>query len=435
MRALLKTLVLIATFLVMSCGGSGGGSGASSQNPTFSAQKYAGYYLGECESIPFAFNLETGAPLHGRLYQVIASSATNAALLQWRLDLYDTPKCLGSAVGYVENKNPVNKMTIVGQTSINGKTVDKVIVNFGAPEAASIASSTFGSVVIGTAMRLSLPTEIYSAYEYADIWYVESGKLYEGAELIGADGFPIALDTVSFSIQLNAPLPLPAAPCGAKTVTWQIESSSCSAILLPRASGLVLNILDSTGPSTGTARFTCSNGEWSAAINASCSQPPPPPPSCQPTTFTWAINGNTCSGQLVEPLLVGNLLLVSASNPGYYGLAPVTCSASLELILDPRYPVSVACYPIPPPKPPTTDPLQLAIEKNCMNCHKVLTDLVGPSFKRIADYYRSSPPPVGVLEAKIKNGSGGLFGGWSMPANPQVTDADLLILVPWILSQ
>jgi cytochrome c len=437
MKFIFKALGIFAATLTLSCGGGGGSSTPSTpQSATFSAAKYAGFYLSQCASIPNAVNMETNAALYGRFYQTVGLSTTAVAPLQWRIDLYDTPLCSRSAIGYVENKNTENKMTIVGQTNVGGKNVDKVVVTFGVADSSAVLKSNANSVEIGSAIRLSLPINIYSAFEYPDIWYIEAGKLFEGDQAIGPDDFPIALDTSSPSTQLGAALPTPPKPCGIQSVNWQVTSSTCNATLVPSLSGVLFNAIDTDGLSTGAANFTCSNGVWGAATSATCIEPPVVP-ACQPTTFTWTVGANTCAGQLLESLPVdyGFPKIITTNTPGYFGNAPVACTADKKLILDPRYLQSVGCEPLPPPKPRTTDPLQLATEKNCMVCHTLTTASIGPSFKRIADYYRASPPPALYLESKIKFGGIGVFGNVPMPSNSQVDDIDIGILKPWILSQ
>jgi hypothetical protein len=149
MNVLLKAVALLAVAVTLSCGGGGGSSTPtttegltngpfavtpSTATPKYSAAKYAGFYKGMCESISGAFNVETSAPLYVSLYQVIEPSTTASAVLKWRADFYDTPTCSGSAVGSLENNNTSNKVTVVGDVLVDGKTVDKVIVEFGAPD-------------------------------------------------------------------------------------------------------------------------------------------------------------------------------------------------------------------------------------------------------------------------------------------------------------
>jgi cytochrome c len=441
MNFVFKAVGIFAIALTLSCGGGGGSSTSGNpQGATFSAAKYAGFYLGQCDSIPAAVNMETNTALYGRFYQTVGQSTTAVASLQWRIDLYDTPICSGSAIGYVENKNAANKMTIVGQATINGKTVDKVVVTFGAADSSAVLKFTPSAAEIGNAMRLSIPIEIFSAFEYPDLWYIEPGKLFEGGQVVGPDNFPVALDTTSPSAQLSTALPLPAAPCGTKSASWLVSSTTCDATLTPKASGLIASAIDSTNPSTGSAQFSCSNGVWSAPTAASCTAPV----TCPTGSVTWSVGTNSCTG-IVNTLTatkVGGTEHASA-NPvtGNAGHVILICNAVGIWEIEPVFQSTASCGPIPPPKPRTTDPLQLATEKNCMACHSsnILPSPnglpLGLSFPAIANFYRNSPPAPGVLEDKIYRGGIGTFGNVPMPANSQVDAQDLAILVPWILSQ
>lgn len=128
----------------------------------------------------------------------------------------------------------------------------------------------------------------------------------------------------------------------------------------------------------------------------------------------------------------GSSRLVANSVVGNSGVAQYACTAG-ALQLD-----YGTCSVMPPPPPPLTDPLQIAQLKNCILCHSV-TDpsqsVAGISMRVIADHYRNSPPAAGVLESKVKLGGVGTFGAVPMPANSQISDAELAIVIPWILSQ
>lgn len=78
--------------------------------------------------------------------------------------------------------------------------------------------------------------------------------------------------------------------------------------------------------------------------------------------------------------------------------------------------------------------LALAIAKNCMACHQVDGQRVGPPFASVASRYG---PGVGLTEylAKtIREGGRGRWGAVPMPAQPRVSDAEALDLAKWILS-
>lgn len=448
MRLFFGVTALFFTVFLASCGGGGGGGSPppstpttpGTQAPTLSTAKYAGFYLGACEKVPDAISLEDSASLYGRLYQVVQSSSTDTALLEWRLDLYDNNSCSGEALGYVENKSAASKVTVLGQTTLGGKTVDKVKVVFGAADSSAKVSSTSNTVVIGKSFRLSLPASLFSPIEYSDVWLLEAGNFFDGSDALGADGFPVSINTATPSKQQTAALAKPPEPCAAKAVSWRSPTGAnlCSGTLSPKASGVLAEVLDAAAPATGAASYSCNKGIWSEPVVASCSEPTPARRSCPQATLTWTVGEYTCSGQTKDALGanigardIANTTPGTKDNrgSGFYsctaaGWAPDSTFAALN-----------SCAPAPPPTPPIRDPLLLAEARNCLLCHGVTTARIGPSFKTIADFYRSSPPAAGVLEAKIKKGGIGVFGDIPMPANGQVSNRDLAILVPWILSQ
>jgi cytochrome c len=448
MNVLLKALALLAAAVNVSCGGGGGGSTPTTtegltnspiavtpgtETPKYSAAKYAGFYTGMCAPISRAFNVETSAPLYVSLYQVVQPSTTASAVLKWRADFYDTPTCSGSAVGYLENNNASNKVTVVGQALVNGKTVDRVIVEFGAPDPAPIISRTGTSVVMGSAIKLSVPDWIFSAYGYSDIWYLEGGKFLDGGNAIGLDGFPVTLDTDAVSTQLNAPLPLPPQPCAAKTVTWQFATYTCSSTTVPKPSSSASDVQDLLAPGVGGAVFSCTNGDWGTPTWSFCSGPAP---VCSPQTFTWNVDGNTCSAFQGGLRYAGEKINLSTTDPtGNTGGAALVCENSGLFALDPSSSAGPTCVALPPKPPRITDPLLLAESKNCMLCHSQTVESIGPSFKRIADFYRGKVLSPVAIESRIIYGSVGIYGDVPMPANPQVDLWDATVLRDWILSR
>jgi cytochrome c len=129
---------------------------------------------------------------------------------------------------------------------------------------------------------------------------------------------------------------------------------------------------------------------------------------------SWVVDGVTCRG--VTEFSPGGTLLTQ----GALQLTYATCAVR------------------PPPPRPLTDPFQIAQQKNCIACHSVTSSaesVNGVSMQVIAQRYRGNPPAAGVLEAKVKGGSIGTFGTMPMPANPQISDAELAIVIPWILAQ
>jgi len=76
----------------------------------------------------------------------------------------------------------------------------------------------------------------------------------------------------------------------------------------------------------------------------------------------------------------------------------------------------------------------LAKKYNCLTCHAVDKKLIGPSYQEVAAKYKGDAGAEAKLIAKVKNGSTGAWGKIPMPPNSTVPDADIKILVKWVLS-
>lgn len=72
--------------------------------------------------------------------------------------------------------------------------------------------------------------------------------------------------------------------------------------------------------------------------------------------------------------------------------------------------------------------------KNCMACHRVDRNSLGPSFKNIAAKYANDEGMEAKIALKIRQGGVGNWGSVPMPAQPQVNEAEALILSRWILT-
>jgi len=69
-----------------------------------------------------------------------------------------------------------------------------------------------------------------------------------------------------------------------------------------------------------------------------------------------------------------------------------------------------------------------------MRCHDAAAKVVGPSFARIADRYRSDPSARDHLAAKVRQGSVGAWGRVLLPRQPEVTADEARVLAEWVLS-
>jgi cytochrome c len=77
---------------------------------------------------------------------------------------------------------------------------------------------------------------------------------------------------------------------------------------------------------------------------------------------------------------------------------------------------------------------ELAKAKNCLACHAVDKKLVGPAYKDVAKKYENDKDAATRLAKKVREGGVGVWGQIPMPANPQVSEAESLQLVKWVLS-
>ena len=71
---------------------------------------------------------------------------------------------------------------------------------------------------------------------------------------------------------------------------------------------------------------------------------------------------------------------------------------------------------------------------DCMRCHGVDRNFVGPGFAFIAQRYASQSDAVEYLSRKIREGSVGVWGNVIMPRHPQVTQAQADAMAQWILA-
>lgn len=75
----------------------------------------------------------------------------------------------------------------------------------------------------------------------------------------------------------------------------------------------------------------------------------------------------------------------------------------------------------------------LAKKHNCLICHQIDKQAVGPSYQAIAAKYKGQTGAAALLADKVKKGGAGAWGPVPMPPNAAVPDADIRKLVDWIL--
>jgi cytochrome c len=72
---------------------------------------------------------------------------------------------------------------------------------------------------------------------------------------------------------------------------------------------------------------------------------------------------------------------------------------------------------------------------DCLACHAVQRQVIGPAFVEVARRYRKDPKAETTLIRKIKTGGSGVWGAIPMAGHPGLSQAELRAMVRWILSQ
>jgi cytochrome c len=76
---------------------------------------------------------------------------------------------------------------------------------------------------------------------------------------------------------------------------------------------------------------------------------------------------------------------------------------------------------------------ELARQYACTACHGIDQKVVGPGFREVAHKYMGDAGARALLLAKVRNGGSGVWGAIPMPAQPQVDESDLSVIVDWVL--
>jgi len=77
----------------------------------------------------------------------------------------------------------------------------------------------------------------------------------------------------------------------------------------------------------------------------------------------------------------------------------------------------------------------LAHASDCFACHAVDKKVVGPAYRQVAQRYAGKGKAVvRTLVEKIRKGGKGNWGDIPMTAHPKLSNADLTVMVKWILS-
>lgn len=77
---------------------------------------------------------------------------------------------------------------------------------------------------------------------------------------------------------------------------------------------------------------------------------------------------------------------------------------------------------------------QVAKGSDCLSCHAVDHQVVGPAFDAVAAKYADKPGAKQMLMDAVKNGHVGTWGKIPMPPHPQLSKQQLDEVITWVLS-
>jgi len=70
----------------------------------------------------------------------------------------------------------------------------------------------------------------------------------------------------------------------------------------------------------------------------------------------------------------------------------------------------------------------------CLSCHQLNRTSIGPSYTAVARKYQNDSAATARLVRKIREGGSGVWGQVTMPAHPQITEAQASAMVAYIMS-
>lgn len=109
--------------------------------------------------------------------------------------------------------------------------------------------------------------------------------------------------------------------CVSKSVSWDLCSATAPDT---QHSVSTPNIVDSTAPSTGNARFMCVDGDFQY-LSGGCSTTAP---TCTSQSKTWSAGGNTCSALTGTTNNASSATVSNTNANGNVGSATYSCSAA-----------------------------------------------------------------------------------------------------------
>jgi cytochrome c len=70
----------------------------------------------------------------------------------------------------------------------------------------------------------------------------------------------------------------------------------------------------------------------------------------------------------------------------------------------------------------------------CSACHSIDKKIVGPAYMDVAAKYKGDAGALAKLTEKVKKGGSGVWGPVPMPPNTTVPDADIKVILTYVLA-
>ncbi|HWT16552.1 MAG TPA: c-type cytochrome [Patescibacteria group bacterium] len=78
-------------------------------------------------------------------------------------------------------------------------------------------------------------------------------------------------------------------------------------------------------------------------------------------------------------------------------------------------------------------PTDVLTKNACLACHGVANKIVGPGYNEVAAKYKDVKDAKAQLRKSIKEGGSGKWGQIPMAPQPNLAEADLNLIVDWLL--
>lgn len=197
----------------------------------------------------------------------------------------------------------------------------------------------------------------------------------------------------------NPPPPPPANCVGGIAQQWTVGGNTCEGVLNATAHAANTTVNDTTAPLTGSATYTCNNGNYTY-LTGSCTAPPPPA-NCGTAARSWNVGGNACDA-LIPAANHSNVSTGVDSTAPTTGSAQYTCNNGTFFQTGPQA-SSTTCNAAPPPGPAACTAGQTLTWTNSGNtCQAMSTSTSSGNTITITD---ASAPGTGSATYVCNNGS------------------------------